>query len=324
MLTIQDQAQMSRAHLDELLSQGQYLDEGAFGIVWRVPWGKGHAILKTMKAISAKAFRTELFIMERLNGAGGAPRLLAVCYEPRAIVMSSRGELTLSDAMEEDLPDWHRIYIVLKVGQCLRELHERGVIHNDIHARNVRVTLSPWKLPQVFLIDFGLSTLSQDALSTLSQETRSVLELKKNLTYSRDVKFLGRMLLNIFDIIEIRFDSIKEIIAMTWTGMCEPAPLDDILLKLNSVLANDFKINLSTMHDPESPVTTPDLSTKKDPVHTPDISAMHGPKDIAALEKVQCRATKIIQELSQTHVSGTVKGYRINNSANQARQSGSH
>nr|XP_045587900.1 uncharacterized protein LOC123749822 [Procambarus clarkii] len=240
---MKDQTLIISVNFDEHLSQRQYIDEGDFGIVWRIPWGKQYAILKTMKKkkISAKAFRTELFIMERLNGAGGAPRLLGVCYKPRAIVMSFRGELTLSEAIREDIPDWLIIYIVLKVGQCLRELHARGVIHNDIHARNVRVTLCQQKLPQVFLIDFGQSILRQDALLTLSQKTRRKLETKlhpkKNLTYSRDVKALGLMLLNIVDIKNINIESIKEIIAITWSSMCEPAPLDDILLKLNLVLA---------------------------------------------------------------------------------------
>ncbi|XP_045609039.1 uncharacterized protein [Procambarus clarkii] len=240
---------LSSAYLDDLVSQSQHISQGAYGTVGRVPWDGGHAILKMMRNASEMDFRRELVIMERLNSAGGAPKILGVCYNPRAIVMSSRGELTLTRALLRNIPDWYLVYIALKIGQRLREVHERGVVHGDIHGSNVMVTLSPdfSKPPEVFLIDFGMSGFSPQALSTLSPKDLADLGdtqmVQGNLTYSLDIKCLGMMLLEIFSIMKIALESIMKIIEMATLCEIEPAPLDDLLDKLNSVLTNNFNIN---------------------------------------------------------------------------------
>ncbi|XP_069161729.1 probable serine/threonine-protein kinase mkcF [Procambarus clarkii] len=220
---------VSSSQLNIFLSQTQYIDLGAYAKVGRVLWDGGHAILKMMKRTSERDLRRELIIMERLDTAGGVPKILGLCYNPRAIVMSSRGEITFARALQHNLPDWYMVYIVLKVGQRLREVHVRGVIHGDIHASNIMVTISPdlCKPPEVFLIDFGMSGLSPKDLAYLG-DTQMVHE---NLTYSHDVKCLGIMLLEI-------------IFLMTTPSDREPAALDDVLQRLNTVLTDDFNINI--------------------------------------------------------------------------------
>ncbi|XP_045589932.2 probable serine/threonine-protein kinase mkcF [Procambarus clarkii] len=247
---MQPRTLVSSFQLNILMSQTQYIGQGAYAKVGRVPWDGGHAILKMMKRNSERDFRRELIIMERLDTAGGAPKILGLCYKPRAIVMSSRGEITLATALQHNLPDWYMVYIVLKVGQCLREVHERGVIHGDIHASNVMVTLSPdfCKPPEVFLIDFGMSGLSPEALSTFSPEDLACLGdtqmVHENLTYSHDVKCLGIMLLEISFLMKTSLASVRNIFEMATPSEREPAALDDVLQRLNTVLTDDFNINI--------------------------------------------------------------------------------
>lgn len=235
---------LSSDELNDLMSQLDLISEGEYSVVGRVLWQGSPAILKVMKNYAEVNFKRELYILDRLQGeAGGAPCLLAVCHDPPSFVMSSRGQETLHHVLRTEKHDWYLIYIILRLGVRLRELHRRGVIHGDIHGGNIMVSLSSPRshLPEVFIIDFGLSSLSQEALSTVEDPvTQDMLDTA--MTYKKDLTFFEKVLKHVLYIVNVQTDTTDEL--LTWLRANGVTLFDDILRKLYAVLTKDLRINL--------------------------------------------------------------------------------
>lgn len=133
---------------------------GATAVVSLLRWQGHKAILKKMKTHTSRIFLNEISFLKLLCGAGGAPDLIGVSYEPPLLVLSYRGRRTLLDALHDfHLPDSLVLWLGLEVARCLRQVHAVGVVHNDLKNDNVTLVISPQETqpPQVSIIDFGLA-----------------------------------------------------------------------------------------------------------------------------------------------------------------------
>lgn len=183
----------------------QQLGRGSTATVSIVRWG-GHnkAVLKKLETPNSWVFFNEVTALKLLGGAGGAPELIGVSYEPPLLLMSCRGRHTLHDVLDElVLPDGLLLWLGLEVARCLREVHSVGVIHNDLKDDNVVVILprAQTQAPQVSLVDFGLACDQGSSLRLrLSHEARYYFWVAPEVlaggvsTQGSDVYSLGTLL----------------------------------------------------------------------------------------------------------------------------------
>ncbi|HEX7185407.1 MAG TPA: lanthionine synthetase LanC family protein [Thermoanaerobaculia bacterium] len=124
----------------------------------------GFAALKIERPSSAgqraDLFAREAAVLERLAGAAGAPRLLAAGeHEGRRFLVLEwcRGVDAVTAAWDlrrrgsQGRPAL--LALARAIAAAYADLHERGVIHADVHSHNVLVSASG----EVRLLDFGLS-----------------------------------------------------------------------------------------------------------------------------------------------------------------------
>lgn len=84
-----------------LLRRLATLGEGSYGKVSLVHWGASKAVVKVShSAHLLENFQCEADLLEKLGGAGGAPRLLGFCEAPPSILMSYCGRKTLKNVMQ--------------------------------------------------------------------------------------------------------------------------------------------------------------------------------------------------------------------------------
>ncbi|XP_047472904.1 casein kinase I-like [Penaeus chinensis] len=153
---------ISPSEVDALeLDKISALGEGAFGYVDLVPYNDQKCALKIglVKEV-LPSFENEREMMEKVAGAGGAPRVLAFCPETPALVMTFCGGKDLIDIVEKRLFRDERdlLTIALQLTQAVQELHQKGVVHCDLKPDNVVVEMDGEERPQtVHVIDFGLA-----------------------------------------------------------------------------------------------------------------------------------------------------------------------
>ena len=103
-------------------------------------------------------------VMAKLDGAGGAPRVLVACSDMPMILMEYCEGATLAKVYATASPA-DRNRIESGVRSKVEELHRTGYCHCDIHNENVMVCGQPGEY-EVRLIDFGCA----EELSAESQE----------------------------------------------------------------------------------------------------------------------------------------------------------
>lgn len=83
-------SRMSQEFMEDLLSEGSVqLGVGGFGAVYLVEHRGQKAALKLGKSLHhAESILKERRVLEQLQGAGGAPRPLAYCPDPPALLMT--------------------------------------------------------------------------------------------------------------------------------------------------------------------------------------------------------------------------------------------
>ena len=147
---------LSAEELDSLQFQMD-VTPGSYAQVQMVTFHGRLAIRKVMVSDSfLDLLLREARVLLELDGAGGAPKVLAVCTEPPAIVLEFVGE-----TLREFLSECRNVSLLLdtlaKVCDCVHEIHNNGFIHCDLKANNITVSGEPHN-PNVHIIDFGLAT----------------------------------------------------------------------------------------------------------------------------------------------------------------------
>ncbi|XP_063868174.1 tyrosine-protein kinase Yes-like [Scylla paramamosain] len=147
---------LSAEELDSL-EVGTDITPGSYAMVQTVTFRGRLAIRKVMLSDSfLELLLREARVLLQLAGAGGAPRVLAMCTEPPAILLEFVGA-----TFREFLSECSDVAVLLdslaKVCDQVHEIHENGFIHCDLKANNITVS-GEWHNPDVHIIDFGLAT----------------------------------------------------------------------------------------------------------------------------------------------------------------------
>ncbi|KAG7156500.1 casein kinase I-like [Homarus americanus] len=114
-------------------------------------------VLKRHKKVTYEKFIEEHSFHVALDGAGGAPRVRAVCVEERAMIMDYTG-MSYDQYLRRCSPR-EQFHSLLKVAEALSALHLKNVIHNDLKENNITITFPEGK-PVLHIIDYGLATKS--------------------------------------------------------------------------------------------------------------------------------------------------------------------
>lgn len=149
----------------------QRLGKGAYGTAVSIQYRGTKAVGKianTCEPISMEIFIKEAMILYRLEGAGGAPRLLALARDTPFYIMSlcegcEFHEVRTPATVSNPTKWWMSLY--LSMAKNLSELHANGCVHRDLKENNVIVSPSVGQeCPKIHFIDYGLASLNSDKL----------------------------------------------------------------------------------------------------------------------------------------------------------------
>lgn len=135
------------------LRAGRLLDRGGFASVRRVTFAGGAAVLKELHDPAGRdLLLKEARLAMELDGAGGVPRVLAVCPNPAAMVLEFVGR-----TYDEFVLKCHvggLLESLASVCRRLGEIHARGIVHNDVKINNITFTGGVQR-PVFHIIDLG-------------------------------------------------------------------------------------------------------------------------------------------------------------------------
>lgn len=159
------------------------LGSGAYGDVYQVMYDGQLACLKKGRHdLCFKEFQREADLLRLVGGAGGCPKLLALSKDQPCYVMTYTSGDTLRDvAHHQNLRVAQWLDVFLSVVKAVKELHDVGVIHCDIHSKNVMLDLPDNGTVRAKLIDLGLAELyDKKKFTSLSTYfTRTFNKLRK-------------------------------------------------------------------------------------------------------------------------------------------------
>nr|XP_027234147.1 probable serine/threonine-protein kinase DDB_G0272254 [Penaeus vannamei] len=143
---------MAPGQVDLLKKRGKKLGEGHFSTAVVTRWHGADAVLKAPRQKpNVGQFVKECGLLHTLEGAGGAPEPLGLCLYPLAQVISFAGPQTLGGYLEESRSSAELLRLAADLCGKVSEVHEKGIIHNDLKFDNVIVD----GRGQIHLIDFG-------------------------------------------------------------------------------------------------------------------------------------------------------------------------
>ncbi|KAG7160249.1 Megakaryocyte-associated tyrosine-protein kinase-like 1 [Homarus americanus] len=131
------------------------LGEGTFGVVDLIKYNKDVKVLKKMKRVNYATFIEEVKIQRKLDGAGGAPRIHAVCQEDSSVIMDYTG--ITYDKYINYATTRQKVHTLVKIAEALCEIHQKNIFHNDLKIDNITITVEE-KDSTVHIIDFGKAT----------------------------------------------------------------------------------------------------------------------------------------------------------------------
>lgn len=145
------------------------MGEGGFCTVYQCPTdiSRVFKVLNTVEkadAGSVHRFKREFEIMSEQNNCGYTLKVFD--YNQNALVYSmEKASISLDDFIKkEKLSDREKDEIVIRCAECMRYLHNKGVIHRDFHPGNIlRAHSGLW-----MVTDFGLA---KDISSKYSHQT---------------------------------------------------------------------------------------------------------------------------------------------------------
>ena len=121
------------------LGPGRLLSDGGFGSVRQlVLKGKKVVVKELLDCKALKPLLREAGIMLELDGAGGVPRLVAVCQKPPAMVQEFVGTCYAEYLMKCCVGDVLKSFI--SICKRLQEIHAKDIVHNDLKMDNITVS----------------------------------------------------------------------------------------------------------------------------------------------------------------------------------------
>ncbi|KAK7074534.1 hypothetical protein SK128_006573, partial [Halocaridina rubra] len=144
----------------------QVLGHGSYGIVFKIKYKHQDAALKlarhTSRAIQ-RSFKQERNVLELLQSAAGAPRILAYCQDPPAIIMEFIPGRTFKTYVQlKEISDINKLQMLPEIGRQLQELHQHNIIHVDFKADNIMLEEKPDEdirsnNLRIRILDFGMA-----------------------------------------------------------------------------------------------------------------------------------------------------------------------
>lgn len=124
----------------------ELVGRGGYGCVYAVMYEEMLCALKTsLSDENDYVFLNEMEQLLRIGGAGGSPRLLGFCLDEKTFLMTFCGSENLCDYVcrkSQELYLEDVLTLALRVTERLQEVHQLGIIHNDLKSDNVNVTLN--------------------------------------------------------------------------------------------------------------------------------------------------------------------------------------
>lgn len=140
-------------HQVRALRAGRLLDRGGFASVRRIVFAGRAAVLKELHDPAGRdLLLKEAHLTMELEGAGGVPRVLAVCSNPPAMVLEFVGR-TYDDFVLKCCVGG-LLESLANVCRRLGEIHARGIVHNDVKINNITFT-GGVRRPVLHIIDLG-------------------------------------------------------------------------------------------------------------------------------------------------------------------------
>ncbi|XP_045606461.2 probable serine/threonine-protein kinase DDB_G0278665 [Procambarus clarkii] len=247
--------QINREVVDRLLKdKTKFLGSGTYGEVTLVEWLGEPAALKVSRSSSfSEYFTKEAKVLSLLKGAGGAPLLLGVTINPPALLTTYKGSQTLENVLLNS--EYNLLDVGLQVGRKLLEIHQAGIVHNDIKCDNVMVQGPPHD-PVISLIDFGVASRNKvkiflaghpDVHTTYAPE---VLQQKAS-TFASDVFSYGKLMLEILQALPSQHPSLEQILQVATQPNPRRRPSLQILLR--RLQENISKISLASNQSSKKP-----------------------------------------------------------------------
>ncbi len=158
----EDDTQFLRRHVPFLteeqlhsLGPGRHLGAGGYGSVKQLRYEGTEAVVKELLRDGDPApLLREARVLVNVNGAGGVPRLLAVCQTPPALLQEFLGQ-TYDYYLDECSVELF-LKSLISICQRMEEVHAKGYVHNDIKYNNITFT-GAVSDPDLHIIDFGLA-----------------------------------------------------------------------------------------------------------------------------------------------------------------------
>ncbi|XP_076439174.1 serine/threonine-protein kinase PkaA-like [Babylonia areolata] len=188
---------------------------GAFGVVYRAalhqPGGPEEVVVKQFirRSVTREDVVREAQFLRHLQDTSYVPRVFGILHGWGSIggglclVQSLFAEgITLKD-VENDLtrlPKYCRLYVARNMALGLQAIHDRGVVINDLHGRNVLVDVRTYRKP-IKYIDMGLARhVSTPTLRFVPEVVKSCKHLAPEVragrpaTQASDAYSLGRLI----------------------------------------------------------------------------------------------------------------------------------
>lgn len=135
------------------LQDGRLVASGGFGSIRRVVFAGVQAVLKELHdPAGLDLLLEEARLMLELDGAGGVPKVLAVCLNPPAIVLEFVGRTYDEFVLECSVGGL--LESLVSVCRRLGEIHAKGIVHNDVKMNNITYT-GGVRRPVFHIIDLG-------------------------------------------------------------------------------------------------------------------------------------------------------------------------
>ena len=137
------------------LGEGRLLGAGSYGSVRQLVYEGTEAIKKELlDEVSCLELLREAHFLVQMNGAGGVPRLLAVCQTPPVLVQEFVGQTYEKYLYACSVGGF--LNSLISLSQRLGEIHAKGIVHNDLKVNNITFTGTVSE-PVFHIIDFGLA-----------------------------------------------------------------------------------------------------------------------------------------------------------------------
>lgn len=149
----------------EGLKKMSVVNSSAFGQVYTVIYNNRRACVKRAHNNNLfKNFVREASLLYLLEGAGGAPRLLAISLDHPTYVMSYVPGVMLKDLLDAmDVTSLINFFEMLLAK--LEEIHARSIVHCDLKADNIIIKRNADNsLQNIHIIDFGHARVIGEAL----------------------------------------------------------------------------------------------------------------------------------------------------------------